>query len=168
MKSYLYYRIISAVLTSHGYTFVQNAPDLVAVVDAIHQSVAPVFLLTGIGAILGVLAGRLARVVDRFRVLLNSTPADLQGDCHEEKLTLYRRSNWIHRAITLCTISALLVSLVIVALFIGSEIMIQHSRTVALMFIAAMTALILGLLCFLREISLATTTIRMPEKPSQN
>jgi hypothetical protein len=143
----------------------QNTPDLLAVVDAIHQSVAPVFLLTGIGAILSVLASRLARVVDRFRVLLNTSPADLQDDCHEEKLMLYRRSNWIHRAITMCTVSALLVCLVIVALFIGSEIMIQHSRTVALMFIAAMTALILGLLCFLREISLATTNLKMPEKP---
>ncbi len=35
----------------------------------IQLAVAPVFLLTGIGAILSVLTGRLGRVVDRFRAL---------------------------------------------------------------------------------------------------
>jgi hypothetical protein len=56
------------------------------------------------------------------------------------------------------------VCLVIVALFIGSEIMMEHARTVAMMFIAAMVALILGLLCFLREISLATTVYEPPKR----
>ena len=142
----------------------QPNSDLVSVISAIQQSVAPVFLLTGIGAILGVLAGRLARVVDRFRVL-NHASKEVQIACHEEKLKLYRRAKWIHRSISLCTISALFVCLVVVAMFIGSEVMVQHSRTVALMFVAAMITLILGLLCFLREIALAATIIEMPKAP---
>jgi hypothetical protein len=137
--------------------------DLISVASAIHDAVAPVFLLTGIGAILSVLAARLARVVDRSRVL-SAAPPELHNAYHEEKLLLFRRNRWIHRAISLCTVAALFVCLVIVALFIGTEIMMQHACIVAMMIIAAMVALILGLLCFLREISLATTIMERPEK----
>ena len=35
----------------------------------IQLSVAPVFLLTGVGTLLNVLSGRLARIIDRARVL---------------------------------------------------------------------------------------------------
>jgi hypothetical protein len=41
----------------------------VAVAHAIELAVAPVFLLTGIGAILAVMTNRLGRVIDRARVL---------------------------------------------------------------------------------------------------
>ncbi len=142
---------------------IQPSPDMISVASAIHDAVAPVFLLTGIGAILSVLAGRLARVVDRMRVL-NALPRELHNEYHEEKLSLYLRNVWIHRAITLCTLSALFICLVIVALFVGSEIMMEHARTVAMMFIAAMVALIFGLLCFLREVALATTVFEAPKR----
>ena len=46
----------------------QDAP-LAEVAHVIQLAVAPVFLLTGIGALLGVLASRLARTVDRAREL---------------------------------------------------------------------------------------------------
>jgi len=35
----------------------------------IQLSIAPVFLLTGVGTLLNVLSGRLARIIDRARVL---------------------------------------------------------------------------------------------------
>ena len=48
---------------------VQATNDLIAVAHVIQQSVAPVFLLSGVGAILSVLTNRLSRVIDRFRTL---------------------------------------------------------------------------------------------------
>jgi hypothetical protein len=53
--------------------------------------------------------------------------------------------------------------MVIAALFIGSELHLDSSRVVSLLFITAMLALISGLLCFLREIHLSTGTIEKPE-----
>lgn len=140
----------------------QDAATINNVVNAIQLSVAPVFLLTGIGAMLAVMANRLARIVDRFRVLvgLNKTP---QAKTLEEMEVLLRRSRWVHWAISLSTTSALLVCMVIAALFIGSEIRLDSSRVVSLLFITAMLALISGLLCFLREIHLSTGTIEKPE-----
>lgn len=129
--------------------------DVISVAHAIQQAVAPVFLLTGIGAFLSVLSGRLGRVIDRFRAL-----EEKGGQNRNEMALLTARARWIHWAISLCTLSALFVCIVIAALFIGSELNRDPSRTIAFLFIAAMFALTAGLLCFLREIALATGIIR--------
>ncbi len=130
--------------------------EVVSVAYAIQQAVAPVFLLTGVGAFLSVLSTRLGRVIDRFRAIENDA-----GKHGEEMAVLLRRSRWIHWAISLCTVCALLVCIVIAALFIGSELGKDPSGTIALFFIAAMFALTAGLICFLREIALATGIIRL-------
>lgn len=138
------------------------AVSISTVANAIQLSVAPVFLLTGIGAVIAVMTTRLARVVDRFRTLgeLNVFAANKE----KEMALLLRRARWAHWAISLSTVSALFVCIVIAALFIGSEIGLDPSRAVSLLFITAMLALIMGLLCFLREIQLSTGII---EKPAQ-
>jgi hypothetical protein len=64
----------------------------------------------------------------------------------------------------LCSVSALLVATVIVALFIGYERSRDPSHFVSPLFIAAMVSLIVGLLCFLREITLSTHTIELPDE----
>jgi len=141
----------------------QSVPQLSTVAHVIQLSVAPVFLLTGIGSILGVLSNRLARIVDRFRAL-NNASEQVREAHRDEMAILLRRSRWINIAVTLCTCSALLVCIVIAALFVGTQVSIDPSNVVSMMFISAMLALILGLLCFLREIFLATGTITMGPK----
>ncbi len=136
--------------------------EIGAVSHVIQLAVAPVFLLTGIGAILSVLALRLGRVVDRYRVLIerdSHSPKNLQ-----EIRLLAKRAVWVHWSISLCTISALMVATVIVALFIGYERSRDPSHFVSPLFILAMISLISGLICFLREISLSTHTIELPEE----
>jgi len=149
-----------------------SGADITTVSHVIQQAVAPVFLLTGVGAILGVLTNRLSRIIDRFRKLdsymrderqaHDTDPGNEDIEHHSaqerrrEMKMLARRRILIHRAITLCTISALMVCVVIATLFMASEIGIDPSRLVALLFVTAMLSLIGGLLCFLREIALAT------------
>jgi hypothetical protein len=142
---------------------VQTAANVPIVAHVIQQAVAPVFLLTGVGAILSVLTNRLARVVDRFRNL-NDSVEDVRTLHKKEIETLSRRARLIHWAITLCTICALFICIVIAALFVGSETGIDPSGTISMLFIAAMLALISGLLCFLREIALATGKIEVHER----
>lgn len=137
----------------------QIAQNLTTVATTIQLAVAPVFLLTGIGAMLGVMATRLARVVDRFRVL-KEAPSEMHLQREQEMATLLRRSRWVHWAITLSVVSALLICIVIAFLFLGTEINFAPSRTVSLLFVSAMLMLICGLLCFLREIFLSTKTIQ--------
>ncbi len=137
--------------------------DIFIVAHAIQQSVAPVFLLTGVGSILSVLSGRLGRVIDRFR-LLELLEEKKRIEHREEINNLLRRSSLIHWAITLCTSSALLICLVIAVLFIGAELNKDPSTTISLLFVTSMMALVAGLLCFLREISLATNHIKIGKK----
>lgn len=141
----------------------ENPANIITVAHVIQQAVAPVFLLTGVGAILNVLSSRLGRVIDRFRVL--EKIADGERSAYTTEITnLLRRSRWIHWAITLCTVCALFICIVIAGLFIGSELGKDPSRMVAAFFIAAMLTLTAALLCFLREIALATGSINIRKK----
>ena len=136
--------------------------DIPTVSLAIQQAVAPVFLLTGIGSILGVLTSRLGRAIDRGRRLNEMTAERMRTSNHEEIRTLSKRTRWIRRAISLCTLSALCVCLSIASLFVAVQLGVDLSSVVSLLFIAAMLALICGLLCFLREIALATKVVDSP------
>jgi hypothetical protein len=142
---------------------VQTTANVTIVAHVIQQAVAPVFLLTGVGAILSVLTNRLARVVDRYRHL-NDSSEDQRTSHKKEIDALSRRARLIHWAISLCTVCALFICIVIAALFVGSETGIDPSGTISTLFIAAMLALISGLLCFLREIALATGKIEVRER----
>jgi len=136
----------------------ENATPAATIAHSIQLAVAPVFLLTGIGAMLSVLTGRLGRIIDRSRLLhsrrLTAKQADLSQIDYE--LQVHAKRAWnINWAISLCTACALLVCLVISLLFM-QEFVSGNAMAVAILFIAAMACLILALVFFLREIYLAT------------
>lgn len=137
--------------------------NLSEIASAIQMSVAPSFLLTGMGAILTVMANRLARVVDRFRQLRETDVAET-AQMQKEVALLVRRSHWVHWAISLSTLAALLVCVVVVAIFAGAELHIDPKRAVSMLFISAMLVQVAGLLCFLREIHLSTGIIDRPQR----
>ena len=136
----------------------------VAVAHAIQLAVAPVFLLSGIGAILAVMTNRLGRVIDRGRVLedrLGAASPKLVTTLRADLAILSRRAKLISRAITLCTTTALLVCTVIAVLFLSAFLRFDAAVPVALLFVAAMASFFLGLLTFLREIYLGTVSLRI-------
>lgn len=142
----------------------QPEPVISNISHVIQLSVAPVFLLTGVGSILSVLINRLGRVVDRIRVVdqkLVDSARDDKASLRFELTTLGRRMRLINWAISLCITCALLVCLVIAMLFVSSFIDMNVSYAAAILFIFAMIALIGGLLSFLREIYLAIAIARM-------
>ena len=145
----------------------ETIASITTVSHVIQLAVAPVFLLTGVGAILAVLINRLGRIIDRYRVLENTGANAGAGEetvANVEMAILSRRARLIHWAISLCTIGALFICIVIATLFIGSMLQVSVSQLIALMFVGAMLALIAGLLSFLREISLATGSIHVHKR----
>jgi hypothetical protein len=135
-----------------------------AVAHVISLAVAPVFLLSGIGAMLAVMTQRLARVIDRARKLearLEQHPQEAET-LHKQFRTLSRRAKLVGRAITLCTITALLVCAVIAVL--GATMGFDASFPVAILFVVAMLSFFIGLLIFLREIMVATASLRIGPK----
>ncbi len=142
----------------------ESISSISTVSHVIQLAVAPVFLLSGVGAILAVLINRLGRIVDRYRVLEHNNSGAAAGEESLRRLEmaiLARRARLIHWAISLCTVGALFICIVVAALFIGSMLHVSVSQLIALMFIAAMLSLIAGLLSFLREITLATGNIHV-------
>jgi hypothetical protein len=139
-------------------------PQVGDIAQNIQLAVAPVFLLTGIGSILNVLAGRVSRIVDRARSLerdFHSFEADVRADARRELVILDKRMKTVNRAIILCTLSGLFVCIVVALLFVGELYPMRWTQAVALLFIAAMGLLIAGLVLFLQEVQLALRSVRV-------
>lgn len=132
-----------------------SLPEIQSLSAAIRDAVAPVFLLTGVGSLLSVLVNRLGRSIDRARVL-HAMSDEQRAKCVGEFEIIVRRTAWIRRSIGLITLAALSVCTSIASLFIEVEMGLNVPDLVAGTFFAAMFFLILGLLCFLREIALAS------------
>lgn len=142
-----------------------TAANIGDVAHAIQLALAPVFLLTGIAGILNVMAGRLARIIDRGRNLTeHPVPEELQHieAVQVELQSLERRRHLTSAAITACTFSALLVCTVIAALFLEVLLQIELRWLIGTVFTGSTLTLVVGLAYFLREVHLATQTIRIP------
>ena len=134
------------------------------VAHAIQLALAPVFLLTAIAGMLNVMTGRLSRIIDRGRQISES--ATLQGEQQAEEVqrqlkSLEHRRYLASAAITACTFAALLVCTVIAALFLEVLLPLKLRWLVGIVFTAATLALVVGLAYFLREVHLATRTVRI-------
>jgi len=133
------------------------------IAHAIQLAIAPVFLLTGIAAMLGVMANRLARVIDRARDLEQRWPQldeAMRADARIELQALEKRRHLASWSINFCTGAALLVCLVIVTLFVEEFFGANFRWVAGGLFVGAMISLICGLTSFLREVYIATLTIK--------
>jgi hypothetical protein len=131
----------------------------------ISLAIAPVFLLTAVGTLLGVLSNRLGRVVDRIRVLDELAPgldAKARATADSELAQLSRRMRLVYTAMASAVFSALFVGLLMVAAFVDAFIAMDLWQTVGLLFIAAMLSFIGSLCVFLREIFIAVTSTHSP------
>jgi hypothetical protein len=143
---------------------VQTESQVVALGHVIQLAVAPVFLLTGVSGLLGVLTNRLARIIDRARQLEERAARAGEGEqerIHQELRLLSHRARLINTAVSLCTLCALLICAVIVALFVAAFLVTNVALVIGLTFTAAMLALFSGLVSFLREIYVATRSLRI-------
>ncbi len=139
---------------------------ITATSEVIKLAVAPVFLLSGIGAMLAVMTNRLSRIVNRARALTETNPADIARDGinQAELIVLAKRARLVNSSISLCTMTALLVAGVIALLFIGAFFNFDITIVVGLMFVIAMLAFILAMVFFLREVHLATASLRFDKR----
>lgn len=134
------------------------------IATAIQLALAPVFLLTAIAGMLGVMAGRLSRIIDRGRFLTEGNhPSFPPGSpaVEEELHILESRRHFTSVAITAFTIAALLICLVITTLFLEVMFSAPLQWVVGILFSMGTLILVIGLTYFLREVHLSTTTIRI-------
>ena len=148
------------------------APDLATVTHSIQLAVAPVFLLTAVSGMIGAVAGRLARIIDRARFLENRLEA---GGLTAAKITpIYRelrelgKRGWLVNAcLALLTLCALLIGLTIVLLFLGETVELPILKIATISFLSGVVCFLSALVCFLAETLLATRLLRFAQLPLQ-
>ena len=136
---------------------------MIDIAHLIQSSVAPVFLLSGVAATLGVLTNRLSRIVDRARAIelqLEGHPGEAR-QLHGDLTVLARRANYINVAISLSTIAALLVALVVVTLFANAFLGSELAVVIALLFVGAMVCLSAAYVAFFIEVRVAVAALRI-------
>ncbi len=143
------------------------SPEIATIAQTIQLSVSPVFMLAGIGALLNVLTGRLARVVDRARALEALHPRS-QGPEHDrhvwELRLLDRRMTIINRSLFLAVSSAVMTCLVVATLFVGVLATLHIGQLVAVAFILAMMLLIASLVAFTVEVRISIRAIEVRDE----
>jgi hypothetical protein len=134
------------------------------IAQLIQLSIGPVFLLAGVGAILNVLATRLARIVDRVRHLEEAfVDSSLlrQQLARSELKRLSMRMKLANWSITVCTASALCVCLVVAILFIGGLEDSSFGQYIAALFVLTMALMVIGLVFFLLEVRIAGRSLKV-------
>jgi hypothetical protein len=146
----------------------EGESHVTAIARVIQLAVAPVFLMAGISGLLNVLTNRLARIIDRARLIeaqlekaSSGEPEAAHASRRERLLIFSTRARLVNYAITLCTACASMVCLVIIALFSGVFLKVDLSVLIGVLFVLAMLSLFSALVCFLREILLATRSLRI-------
>ena len=141
--------------------------SLPGLAHTIQLSLAPAFLLNGIGIILGMLTGRLTRIVDRARVVEKEfTPRDHPDHVHQVKelRLLDRRMKIVNNAIFLATASAVVLCTVVAVMFIARLAGFGFARTLASMFALTLLLLIASLVLFLVEVRVAVRAIQIRDE----
>ena len=142
------------------------SPDLSVstVAEIVRLALAPVFLLSGIGAFVNVLASRLSRIVDRSRqvepMLLASRGAEHDRWINELKI-LDRRMSLISWATGLSVTSAMLTCLVVVLLFAANLVRTRMGTEIAWLFMTSMLTIGAGFAVFLIETTIAARAVRI-------
>jgi len=144
----------------------ESSPDLSVntVGEIVRLALAPVFLLSGIGAFLNVLAARLSRIVDRSREieprLLSSRGAEHDRWIADLRI-LDRRMSLISWATGLSVTSAILTCLVVILLFAANLTRVHIGNAIALLFMGSMVSIGAGFAVFLVETTVAARAVRV-------
>jgi hypothetical protein len=140
-------------------------PPSPQIAQTIQLAVAPVFLLVAAGGLLNVITGRLARVVDRSRDLMQQY-ADTKGKEHDRLVVelrgLDQRIDVINNSILLCVASGIVVCVLVSMLFIQELLHRPLGYAVSAAFVVAMLLLLAALVLFLVEVRLAIRNIHVP------
>lgn len=148
------------------------APDLSTVTHGIQLAVAPVFLLTAVSGMIAAVAGRLARIIDRARLLENrledgEVEVFRAGKMYRELDELRNRGWLVNGCLALLTFCAMLIGVTIILLFLGETAELPTLKIATISFLAGVVFFLAALVCFLAETLLATRLLRFAKLPIQ-
>jgi hypothetical protein len=135
--------------------------DLIPVLQV---AIGPVVLISGVGLLLLTMTNRLARVVDRTRILARELrqAAGVERPYILAQLDiLTHRANLLQRAIILAAASVLLAAILIILLFITALLGLEAAWFIAVIFSGCMLSLIVALIEFIRDIIQSLVAVKV-------
>lgn len=143
----------------------ERAASTAQVQQAVELSLAPAFLLVGIGSLMNVMMTRLVWLAGRIeRLCVNSaspSPDHLSRLPFEVEVDwLSQRRRLVRLAMKFSTGAAVVISLVIALLFVSAFIKSSLAVVVTILWVVTIGLLITGLACFLREALMAAESPR--------
>ena len=140
---------------SFAFDLLERTASTPRVQQIVQLSMAPAFLLSGIGAIMNVMMSRLIWVAQRIERINQRIDDGEAGDDAGELAWLGKRRRQSQWALVFSTASAVTISLVIGLLFVSAYITAQIGSVIAFAWVVTMTLLVIGLVFFLFETRLA-------------
>ncbi|MDG5750080.1 DUF2721 domain-containing protein [Qipengyuania sp. XHP0211] len=134
-----------------GLELIERTSSTLRVQQVVQLSLAPAFLLAGIGAIMNVMTNRLIWVANKIEKIVAADEDGRAGILLDELPALERRRILAQRAVMLSTASALTISIVIALLFVSAFVYAPLGTIVAFTWIVTMGLLVAGLASFLLE-----------------
>ncbi len=144
--------------------------DSSAISHGIQLAVAPVFMLTAVASLIGALATRLARIIDRARDLeerLAAGSVSNEDAAYWELGRLRLRGRVVNWSVGLLVVCAMLIGATVVTLFLGETLAPKSESLVPWGFLGGIVCFVLALICFLAETLLASHTLRFAKPPSR-
>jgi hypothetical protein len=133
--------------------FGMNPVNLLAVIQA---AIAPVVLISGVGLLLLTLSARLGRIVDRTRLVaaeLHVAPDAGRAGLEHQLAVLRHRARLIRLSLTLSASAVGLIGVLITLLFLGLMFGWNIALVCTLLFVAALSCVVVAMFVFVRELS---------------
>jgi hypothetical protein len=132
--------------------------------QVVQLSLAPAFLLSGIGAVMNVIMSRMIWIAKRIETIEDKMEEHRTSRQVRELGWLMRRRGLMQGAIMFSTAAAVMISAVIMLLFISAYITSQIGTVIAAMWVLTMALLVIGLGFFLFETRLAAIGPQPPKE----
>lgn len=132
--------------------------SIAPVIAALQLAISPLILISGVGLLLLCMTNRIARVMDRARLV--AADCEIVGDdelpvCHSKLDILSRRAKLLRSSIGMASLTALLVAVLVILLFCGALLGVEIAPVIAVLFVGCMCSLIGSLAFFIWDVNLS-------------
>lgn len=155
---------VEAPYTPFAFEIIERTASTPRVQQVVQLSLAPAFLLSGIGAVMNVIMSRMIWIAQRIERIEDKLEDQRTAKQMRELGWLMRRRKLMQGAILFSTAAAVMISLVIGMLFISAYITAQIGTLIAALWVLTMVLLVTGLAFFLLETRLAAIGAQGPKE----
>lgn len=132
--------------------------SLESLIPTLQLAIGPVILISGVGLLLLCITNRIARVIDRARIVAAEcrvADADDLDTCFVKLRILSQRARVLRSSIGLAALSVLLVAVLVILLFCGALLRIEIAGIIIALFVGCMLSLIGSLVSFIWDVNLS-------------